>query len=134
MSDTTTKGSVLLVDDDKFLLDMYCQKFAGAGYEVQGCLSVAEALAALRGGFKADVILFDITMPGEDGFAFLEKLSDEKLGASSAKIALTNQSDPQEQAKAAELGATRYIVKASMIPSEVVNTVAEELGKRAARA
>ena len=75
------------------------------------------------------VILFDLTMPELDGFTFLKMLSDEHLGQVALKIALTNQSDNVEKNKAAELGATLYIVKASMIPSEVVNTVGVELAK-----
>jgi len=138
MTDTPTsapaaKGTVLLVDDDKFLLDMYGMKFSGAGYTIQACPSAKDALGILRGGFNPDVILFDITMPELDGFAFLKALSDEKLATKAIKIALTNQSDEAERTKAMELGAMRYIVKASMIPSEVVNTVQEELSKVSAK-
>ena len=129
MSDAPTKGKILLTDDDKFLLDMYSMKFTGAGYAVEACLSVKQALEILRAGFAPDVVLFDLTMPEMDGFAFLKALGDEKLAASAIKIALTNQNDEAEKAKAAELGASRYIIKASMIPSEVVNTVGEELAK-----
>ena len=124
------KTSVLLVDDDKFLLDMYSTKFAAAGYTVQACLSAKQALEVLRGGFSPSVILFDITMPEMDGFAFLKAVSDGKLGVGALKIALTNQSDEAEKAKASELGASSYIIKASMIPSEVVNIVGEELAKK----
>ena len=125
------KTNVLLVDDDKFLLDMYSMKFTGAGYTVEACLSAKQALEILRGGFVPAVILFDITMPEMDGFAFLKALSDGKLAASALKIALTNQSGDAEKAKASEFGAPVYIIKASMIPSEVVNTVGEELAKKA---
>ena len=125
------KTSVLLVDDDKFLLDMYGMKFSAAGYTVEACLSAKQALEILRGGFSPVVVLFDITMPEMDGFAFLKALSDEKLAGSALKIALTNQGDDAEKAKASELGANSYIIKASMIPSEVVNTVGEELAKKA---
>ena len=123
------KGNILLLDDDKFLLDMYSMKFSQSGYTVEACLSVSQALQILRGGFAPAVVLFDITMPEMDGFASLKTLHDDKLAVSSIKIALTNQNDEAEKAKAAELGASRYIVKASMIPSEVVNTVDEELAK-----
>ena len=127
------KGSVLLVDDDKFLVDMYGMKFTYAGFTVQISLSGKDALDVVRGGFKPDVILFDLTMPEMDGFAFLQGLLDEKLAQGSLKIALTNQSSEEEQKKAQEFGACRYIVKASMIPSEVVNIVQEELAKHTAK-
>ncbi len=133
MSDTPAKkAAILLVDDDKFLLDMYGMKFSQNGYTVETCLSAKQALGIVRGGFKPEVILFDLTMPELDGFSFLKALSDERLAEGALKIALTNQSDESERTKAAELGASGYIVKASMIPSEVVNTVNEELAKHRA--
>lgn len=129
---TQTKGVVLLVDDDKFLLDMYVMKFTAMGYTANACLSAKEALTLLRGNFNPDAILFDLTMPELDGFSFLKAVADEHLAAGSIKIALTNQNDESERMKIADLGATRYIVKANMIPSEVVNTISEELAKRRA--
>ena len=130
MSDVPTKGAILYADDDKFLLDMYGMKFSGAGYTIETCISGKDALGVLRGGFVPDVILFDVTMPELDGLAFLKTVMDEHLAPKALKIALTNQNDDAEKAKASELGASRYIVKAAMIPSEVVNMVGEELAKR----
>lgn len=129
----TAKGSILLVDDDKFLVDMYSMKFTGQGYTVQSCLSVDEALKALRDGYAPDAIVFDLVMPGHDGFAFLEALRAEKLGGGAARIALTNENDDAQKAKVIDLGADRLIVKASMIPSEVVFVVGEEIARRRAQ-
>ncbi len=124
---TDTGKKVLLLDDDKFLLDMYALKFSQEGFSVVSCFSVEEALQALRAGERPDAILFDISMPGEDGFAFLSHLQEENLVGSARLIALTNQSTEVDQKHAEELGAHRYIVKASMIPSEVVEVVRKEL-------
>ncbi|PIR82759.1 response regulator [Candidatus Kaiserbacteria bacterium CG10_big_fil_rev_8_21_14_0_10_59_10] len=124
------RPAVLLLDDDQFLLDMYSQKFSQAGFSVNSCFSVDEALALLRGGEQPDVILFDILMPNKDGFEFLRTLKEEKLAKGARLIALTNQSEEEERKMAEELGADRYVVKASLIPSEVVNMVQEEISKR----
>lgn len=129
----TAQKNILLVDDDKFLADMYGLKFTNAGFSVHISLSAKDALQALRDGFKPDAILFDLTMPETDGFGFLQALNDGQLAQGALRIALTNQSDESERTKAEELGASRYIVKASMIPSEVVNTVTEELSKHATK-
>jgi DNA-binding response OmpR family regulator len=127
-----TPPQVLLVDDDKFLLDMYSMKFVKEGFNVQACLSVQSALEALRGGFQADAILFDLTMPEHDGYSLLTSLAEQKLGTSAKKIALTKQSTDAEKAKATELGADDFLVKATMIPSEVVAKVRAILGIKAA--
>jgi CheY-like chemotaxis protein len=128
-----SKGNVLLLDDDKFLLDMYSMKFTREGYTVQACLSAEDALSILRGGFNADAIVFDILMPECDGFTFLQKLNAEKLGVSAVKAALTNQSNEDEKARAESLGASHYFIKASMIPSEVVNNVGEAIAENRAK-
>ncbi len=128
MNEENTRRSILLIDDDKFLLDMYSMKFIQQGYKVQACLSVADALQVLRGGYDPEAIVFDLVMPERDGFSFLQTVHDEHLVPHAVKIALSNQSDDAEKAK--ELGADSYIVKASMIPSEVVNTVSEQIQTR----
>ncbi len=123
MIDTPLKVNILLVDDDKFLLDMYSMKFQQQNYNVHACLSARDALEVLRHDFDPAVILFDITMPEIDGFTFMQMVHDEKLAPKAIKIALSNQSTDAEQSKIKSLGADQFIVKAEMIPSEVVNTV-----------
>ncbi len=127
---TDTPSTVLLVDDDKFLLDMYSLKFSQAGFTVQPCFSTHEAIEALRGGLKPAVVLFDVTMPGEDGFSLLQTIKDEKLAAGARLIALTNQGNDADKKHAEDLGVHKYCIKASMIPSEVVNMVKEEMNKK----
>ena len=127
-----TKYKVLLLDDDHFLLQMYTMKFTHEGFEVQTSTSVKDALEILRHGYQPDAIAFDITMPEHDGFYFLQVLRDEKLAEHAKKIALTNQQSEPEKIKATELGADLYVIKATMIPSEVVNMVRTALsGQRA---
>lgn len=115
------KYSLLLVDDDQFLLNMYSLKFGKSGYTVTTVSSAQEALAKLREGFAPDIILLDIIMPGMDGMELLETLRKEKLAENSIIVMLTNQGDETERAKA--LGVEGYIVKATTVPSEVVAEV-----------
>lgn len=127
---TSTKGKVILLDDDKFLADMYTMKFAQSGYEVSVCLAAHDAIVVIQKGFEPDAVLFDLVMPGMDGFAFLEALKSGHLAEHAVKIALTNQGDDGEREKILQLGADRYIIKASMIPSEVVSVVGEEIDRK----
>lgn len=124
-------GRVLLVDDDRFLLDAYSLKFRHEGFKTYAHLSVDEALQTLRQGIEVDAILFDLVMPQKDGFAFLAALREEKLTKNAVLIALTNQMEDTERAKVEELGGDRYLIKASVIPSEVVAVVREEIARRA---
>ncbi len=124
------RGVIMLVDDDRFLLDMYSTKFLHADFSVEACQSAKEALTILRAGVTPVAILFDIVMPESDGFNFLKTIQTEKLQRTSILIALTNQSNDSDQEEATKLGADKFVVKATMIPSEVVAMVEEELQKK----
>jgi two-component system, chemotaxis family, chemotaxis protein CheY len=121
------KGTVLLLDDDKFMVDMYSMKFTQQGFDVHACMTAIEAVDAIKGGVKPDVIVFDIKMPEHDGFDFLQMLNRDHLVEGVLRIALTNESDEAEERRAMELGADRYVIKASNLPSEVVNIVEQAL-------
>ncbi len=108
-----------LVDDDRFLLDMYAVKFKAAGHEVTAFASGEEVLAALRDKPAPDAMLLDIVMPGTDGFQVLNTIRSEKLVPTTKVIVLSNQGQESDIEKAKELGAVDYIIKASAIPSEV---------------
>ena len=122
------KYTVLIVDDDKFLLDMYRKKFENDGATVDVAVGSEEALGKLRGGAKPDILILDIIMPSMDGIELLEVIHKEKLAPDSAIIMLTNESDAERIDKAKSLGIKGYIVKATSIPTEVVEKVREIAG------
>ena len=111
---------IFLVDDDRFLLDMYALKFKSAGMDVTACQGGEEVLEKLRAGEAPDAILLDIVMPTIDGFEVLEAIKKEKLAEKSKIIILSNQGQDSDIDRAKSLGADGYIVKASAIPSEVL--------------
>jgi two-component system, chemotaxis family, chemotaxis protein CheY len=113
--------TVFLVDDDKFLLEMYRKKFESSGALVDVAWGSDEALSKLRTGAKPDIILLDIIMPGMDGLELLETIRKENLSPDSVVIMLTNESSLDKIEKAKTLGIKGYIVKAVSIPSEVVD-------------
>lgn len=117
------KYKVLIVDDDKFLLDIYTVKFKENGLEVNTAISGEDALERLRENSNYDIILLDIVMPVMDGFAFLEKKKEEKLAPNAVIVILSNQGQVSDIDKAKKYGIHGYIVKASTIPSEVLKEV-----------
>lgn len=126
------KHIVLLIDDDQFLLNMYTLKFKNSGFEVEAINSASLALTKLREGFKPDVILCDLVMPAMDGLELIKKFKEEHLSPASAIIVLSNQGQSTDIDRAKELGIDGYIVKASTIPSEVVEEVRKVVAKRKA--
>lgn len=112
---------VYLVDDDRFLLDLYAVKFRNAGHEVSVFGNGEDVLAALRKGDPVpDAILLDLIMPGIGGFEALETIRKEKLAKGSKIIILSNQGQDSDIERAKQLAADGYIIKASAIPSEVL--------------
>lgn len=124
---TSQPNKVLIVDDDKFLLDMYALKFEKSAYDVTVILSPKEALEKIKEGFTPDVVVTDIIMPGMDGFEFLAALQEENLVPNAKKVILSNKGEQEDISRGRELGVDGYIVKASAIPSEVVAKVEEIL-------
>ncbi len=115
---------VLLLDDEKLLVDVYKQKLEQGGYAVNTYYSGDDALQALRIGYRPDVILFDITMPeGMSGFEFLDRVQTEGVSPESVKIALTNVGQDGEIARVMELGAAAHWMKSDLLPKEVVQGV-----------
>lgn len=116
-----TAYRVYIVDDDKFLCDLYAVKFRKAGHEVGVFGSGEELLAELRKKNAAapDAILLDVVMPGIGGLEALEALRKEHLAKGAKVIILSNQGQDSDIEKAKRLSADGYIIKASAIPSEV---------------
>ena len=127
---TTTKTKVLLVDDEKFLLDVYSIKFLKSGFDVFISTSAREGLEAMHKGYIPDAVLFDINMPEKSGFEFLEELHSFPWHSSCLKIALTNEGQDAGIERIAELGADAFFLKANYTPAQLVDAVTVLLGKK----
>jgi len=122
------KSKVMIIDDDKFLLDMYSLKFSEAGFDVTACEGPEVALTKAKEGFKPDIALVDIIMPGMDGFTLIETIKKENLLNGATIIVLSNLGQKEDIERGLAVGAAGYIVKASATPSEVMNRVKEIVG------
>jgi CheY-like chemotaxis protein len=81
--------SVLIIEDDKILRDMYRDKFTVSNFEVTTAENGAEGIKkALE--LKPDLMLLDIAMPKMDGTTLMEKLRGDSWGKNVPIIILTN--------------------------------------------
>lgn len=117
------KYSILIVDDDKFLLDMYSTKFRNLGHNTVAANGAEDALTKLRNGPNPEIIVLDIIMPAMDGLELLATIRKENLASGASVIMLTNETEPAKIDRAKSLGVAGYIVKATTIPSQVVDEV-----------
>ena len=118
---------ILLVDDDAFLRDMYATKFIENGHSIEVAKTGEEAVQILKEQ-TFDTVLMDMVMPGMTGLELLAKIKEMKSEQEPKCIVLSNQGSREDVDAATKAGATGYIIKAEMIPSEVVETV-EKLSK-----
>ncbi len=119
------KYKILIIDDDAFILNMYVTKFEKFGHEVSTARSGGEALTKLKEGLSPEVMLIDIVLPDMNGLDFLHTVKNDKLVSDTICIMFTNQNSVTETDRAKELGVAGYIIKANLIPSEVVTKVLE---------
>lgn len=112
------KKRILLVEDDRFLSDMYSTKLAESGFEVELAVDGEEGLAKIKEK-KPDLVLLDIVLPKKDGFEIMQEVRKDESLKNVLIIALTNLGQKEEVEKGMKLGANDYIIKAHFTPTEV---------------
>lgn len=121
------KQTLVVVEDDKPIRDMYTWKLKAEGFKVfsaengQAGISIIEEVLP-------DLILLDIRMPVMSGDDMLEKLRGTDWGSSIRVIILTNLSKDEAPHKLRFLNVDRYIVKAHSTPAQVLSTINDVLG------
>jgi DNA-binding NarL/FixJ family response regulator len=115
----TRRPRVLLVDDNREILELADSTLATACTIIGKVMSGRDALAAVQ-SLTPDVIVLDISMPGMNGFEVAEKLGAEV--SPPAIVFLSVYEDEALIRAAYALGASGYVVK-SRISSELALAV-----------
>jgi CheY-like chemotaxis protein len=112
-SDSPLDGvRVLLVEDHEAAREVISRLLAEYGAEVTATAGVAEALRAFERE-RSDVVLSDIEMPGEDGYALIRKLRALPLdrGGQTPAAALTGLSTFEDRARVLQAGFQYHVAK-----------------------
>ena len=116
--------TIMIVEDDSFVMDIYETKLKVEGYQVMEAINGLDAIKKLEGGAELpDLILLDIVMPYMDGLEFLKKIKKEEKFKNIPVILLTNLSQREEIDTGLGLGANDYLIKSHFTPSEVMEKV-----------
>lgn len=102
--------AVLLVEDDVDSQEVMTEFLVGLGCEVRVAGSAAEARAHLA-SWLPDVILCDVTLPDEDGFAMVSGLRGDPRTAAVPAIAMTGRSDGAARGRATRAGFQKFVTK-----------------------
>lgn len=114
--------TILFVEDDPFLVDIYKKKLGEAGYDVilaengQSALKTIETTAV-------DLLILDIVMPKVDGWETLRQFKAHPKLKNSKIMIFSNLGGKAEVAKGLQMGADKYLIKANYTPSQVIDEV-----------
>lgn len=117
---------ILIVEDDKLLLEALEDKFTQEGFEVTMATDGDEGVdSALKN--HPDIILLDVLMPGTDGITVLKLLRQDPWGKDVQVIVLTNLADDAKVKEAEILNAVGYLIKSNWQLEEIVEKVKQRL-------
>jgi two-component system sensor histidine kinase/response regulator len=125
-----TDATVLVVEDDRTLLEGLGEALGAAGYVALLAEDAAAALAALETA-RPDVIVSDIVMPKMDGYALLAAVRQRPELGTVPFIFLTALGEREEVREGMSSGADDYIAK-PFKPEELLRSIACRLDRRRA--
>lgn len=99
---------VLVVDDDSRLRGLLQRYLAQEGFRVSVAASAADA-RRLLGAMQPDLMVLDVTMPGESGLALTRALRD--AGHALPILLLTASGEPEDRIAGLEAGSDDYLGK-----------------------
>lgn len=117
-------AQVLLVDDDQDTLNMLAAILTEYKAEVQTAGSAAEALEVME-WYKPDVLVSDLAMPNEDGYALINKVRarDAESGRQTPAVALTAYVRVEDRTRALSAGFNMFVPK-PVEPQELIIAIA----------
>jgi signal transduction histidine kinase/ActR/RegA family two-component response regulator len=115
---------ILVVDDDPDALELATVILEGSGALVRQALLAPEALNVLR-EWRPDVLVSDIEMPGEDGYALIRKVRalDPSEGGRTPAVALTAYGRTQDRILSLAAGYSMHVPK-PVDPGELTAIIA----------
>ncbi|MCX6796779.1 MAG: response regulator, partial [Candidatus Falkowbacteria bacterium] len=117
---TSKKVKILIIEDEKSLVDLLLTKLEKEGYSVQAALDGEEGFKEII-RFLPDLILLDVVMPKMDGYEVLEKMHQEKIKI--PVIIISNSGQPVEIEKTTKLGAVDHLIKTEFSAADVLEKV-----------
>ena len=114
--------TILLIEDDPFLIDIYTTKLKEAGFSVEVATDGNEGLRKIAEKIP-DLVVLDIVLPQIDGWEILKKIKEDPKLNPTPVVILSNLGQRGEVEKGLKMGATKYLIKAHYTPSEVIEEI-----------
>jgi DNA-binding response OmpR family regulator len=119
-----TGRSVLCIEDEHFIGELYSRALTKGGYTVTTIGDGVKGLAAAETN-QYDIILLDLMLPNLTGIEILRKLRNpSRVPPIRSKIIITTNLEQREDVRAdIEKQADGYLVKAELTPHELVDFI-----------
>lgn len=116
--------SILCIEDDRFIGEMYVRSLKKAGYDIDWVVGGNDGLIAARNKHY-DLILLDVMLPERRGNEILDSLrgGGEDLIPDTKIIVLTNFEQDDESRMAMEHHADAYLIKAEITPRKLLSVI-----------
>ena len=109
-SDTVSKSTVLIVDDERDILDLIEYNLKKEGFVVVTAEDGEEGIQRAR-QVKPDLVLLDIMMPKMDGLEVIDLMRQDQDLKDIPVIFLTARSDEKTEVKGLDRGADDFLTK-----------------------
>jgi two-component system response regulator MprA len=120
--------TVLIVDDDRRIVDMLRRTLTYEGYQVLTAADGREALASLQ-QHRPDLVVLDWLMPGVDGLEVARRMRAAEPGACPPILMLTARDAVEDRVEGLDSGADDYLVK-PVAPAELLARIRALLRRR----
>lgn len=117
---------ILVAEDDIFLNKVYKTKLTLNKYEVRSVYRGDRVMEEVK-EYKPDLIILDVIMPGQDGFAVLRDLKSDSETKRIPVMVLTNLSGENDKKSIMALGASKYLTKVNVSIGEVMTEIERQL-------
>ena len=116
--------TVLVVEDDRFIGEMYVRALRKAGYDVDWMVDGNDGLVAACNK-SYDVILLDVMLPERRGTEILRALRGDKkdLVPDSKIVVLTNFEQDDQSREMMERNVDAYLIKADITPKKLLAVI-----------
>lgn len=115
--------SVLCIEDDRFIGEMYVRALRQEGYDVDWVLSGTDGLAAAESK-TYDYILLDIMLPEKKGTEVLKELRGEADKIPNTKVIVLTNFDQEDKTRIElQEKVQSYLIKADITPRKLVEVI-----------
>lgn len=119
---TPSTKRILIIEDDRFIGEMYRQALQIAGFTVEWATDGEHGLSAARDNYF-DLILLDIMLPGKMGNEILHELKSGPNPIKSRVVVTTNFEQDKESRTSMEAQVDAYLIKADITPRRLVEII-----------